>query len=144
MAGALPITVNEDKTRIAVSGSFDFLGAANATWSAVLLLLAVAPDRCSASGIKSELLIGWETRVPVSEKAARLNPPAPFDREHDGDVRRVCRNVKRWRNAAMALRWTATGMMEAAKGFRCLKAYRLHPSLKIALVAHAADAHQGD
>src|SRR5205807_726822 len=33
-----------------------------------------------------------------------------------GTVRRVCRNVKRWRNAAMALRWTAAGMMEAAKG----------------------------
>jgi hypothetical protein len=39
-----------------------------------------------------------------------------------GTVRRVCRNVKRWRNAAMALRWTAAGMMEAAKGFRRLKA----------------------
>ena len=30
-----------------------------------------------------------------------------------GTVRRVCRNVNRWRNAAMALRWTAAGMMEA-------------------------------
>src|SRR5262245_8443902 len=39
-----------------------------------------------------------------------------------GTVRRVCRNVKRWRNAAM-LRWTAAGMMEAAKGFHRLKAY---------------------
>ena len=29
-----------------------------------------------------------------------------------GTVRRVCRNVKRWRNADMALRWTAAGMME--------------------------------
>jgi len=28
-------------------------------------------------------------------------------------VRSVCRNVKRWRNAAMALRWTAAGMLEA-------------------------------
>jgi hypothetical protein len=35
-----------------------------------------------------------------------------------GTVRRVCRNVKRWRNAAMALRWTSAGLMEAAKGFR--------------------------
>jgi putative transposase len=34
-----------------------------------------------------------------------------------GTVRRVSRNVKRWRNAAMAMRWTAAGMMEAAKGF---------------------------
>ena len=38
-----------------------------------------------------------------------------------GTVRRVCRNVKRWRYAAMALRWTAAGMVEAAKGFRRLK-----------------------
>jgi hypothetical protein len=41
-----------------------------------------------------------------------------------GTVRRVCRNVKRWRNAAMALRWTAAGMLEATKGFRRLKAHK--------------------
>ena len=34
------------------------------------------------------------------------------------------RNVKRWRNAEMALRWTAAGMLEAQKTFRRLKAYR--------------------
>jgi hypothetical protein len=45
-----------------------------------------------------------------------------------GTVRRVCRNVNRWRNAAMALRWTAAGMMEAAKGFRRLKAYKHLPA----------------
>ena len=39
-----------------------------------------------------------------------------------GTVRRVCRNVKRWRDASMALRWTAAAMQEAAKGFRRLKA----------------------
>ena len=55
-----------------------------------------------------------------------------------GTVRRVCRNVKRWRNAAMALRWAAAGMMEAAKGFRRLKAYRHLPILRAALVAHAS------
>jgi putative transposase len=53
-------------------------------------------------------------------------------------MRRVCRNVKRWRNTAMALRWTAAGMMEAAKGFRRLKAYRLLPINRAALVARAA------
>ena len=52
-----------------------------------------------------------------------------------GTVRRVCRNVKRWRNAEMALRWTAAGMMEAAKGFRRLKAYKQSPLLKAALLA---------
>src|SRR5262249_14360351 len=53
-----------------------------------------------------------------------------------GTVRRVCRNVKRWRNAAMALSWTAAGMMEAAKGFRRLKAYKQLPVLRAALAAH--------
>ena len=55
-----------------------------------------------------------------------------------GTVRRVCRNVKRWRNADMALRWTAAGMMEAAKGFRRLKAHKQLPILKAALAAHQA------
>ena len=53
-----------------------------------------------------------------------------------GTVRRVCRNVKRWRNADMALRWTVAGIMEAAKGFRRLKAYKQLPALKAALLAH--------
>jgi putative transposase len=55
-----------------------------------------------------------------------------------GTVRRVCHNVKRWQDAAMALRWTAAGMMEAAKGFRRLKAYRQLPCLRTALAAHQA------
>jgi putative transposase len=41
-----------------------------------------------------------------------------------GTIRRVTRNVKRWRNGRMALRWVAAGMMEAAKGFRKLKAHK--------------------
>ena len=39
---------------------------------------------------------------------------------------------------AMALRWTAAGMMEAAKGFRRLKAHKQLPILKAALAAHHA------
>jgi hypothetical protein len=53
-----------------------------------------------------------------------------------GTVRRVCRSVKRWRNAAMALRWTAAGMMEAAKGFRRLKAYTHLPVLRASPATH--------
>jgi len=41
-----------------------------------------------------------------------------------GTVRRVNRNVKRWRSASMSLRWTAAAMLEAKKGFRRLKAYK--------------------
>ena len=48
-------------------------------------------------------------------------------------VRQVCRNVKRWRNARMALRWTGAGMLEAGKGLRRLKAYKQLPVLKTAL-----------
>ena len=32
-----------------------------------------------------------------------------------GTVRQVTRNVKRWRHAEMALRWTAAAMLEARK-----------------------------
>ena len=48
-------------------------------------------------------------------------------------MRRVQRNVKRWRNAEMALRWTAAGLLEAQKTFRRLKAYRQLPILDAAL-----------
>ena len=53
----------------------------------------------------------------------------------NGTIRRICRNVKRWRDANMALRWTAAGMIEAAKGFRRLKAWKQLPILKAALTA---------
>jgi transposase-like protein len=51
-------------------------------------------------------------------------------------IRQVCRNVKRWRNAKMGLRWTAAGMLEAKKGFRRLKAHKHLPVLKAALQNH--------
>lgn len=35
----------------------------------------------------------------------------------NGTVRRVCRNLKHWRDAAMALRWAGAAMLEAAKKF---------------------------
>jgi hypothetical protein len=52
-----------------------------------------------------------------------------------GSIRRVCRNVKRWRDAPMALRWTGAAMQEAAKGFRRLKAHKQLPVLRQALAA---------
>jgi transposase-like protein len=51
-------------------------------------------------------------------------------------IRQVCRNVKRWRDAQMALRWTAAGMLQAGKGFRRLKACKHLPALKAALKKH--------
>jgi putative transposase len=60
-----------------------------------------------------------------------------------GTIRRVCRNVKRWRDASMALRWTAAAMQEAAKGFRRLKAGKQLPLLRAALAAHQS-RHAGE
>ena len=57
-----------------------------------------------------------------------------------GTVRMVQHNVKRWRNAEMALRWTAAGLLEAQKTFRRLKAYRQLPILRAALEDHVKQA----
>ena len=51
-------------------------------------------------------------------------------------LRQVCRNVKRWRDVRMALRWTGTAMLEAKKTFRRLKAYKQLPVLRAALLRH--------
>ena len=58
-----------------------------------------------------------------------------------GVIAGATRNVKRWRNAEMALRWTAAGLLEAQKTFRRLKAYRQLPILRNALQEHLRKAH---
>lgn len=96
-----------------------------------------------ARGVAASILEGLDEMLTVN----RLSLPAQLRRSLActngienmmGTVRRVCRNVKRWRNVDMALRWTAAGMMEAAKGFRRLKAHKQLPILKAALAAHHA------
>ena len=96
-----------------------------------------------APGVAASILEGLDEILTVN----RLGLPAQLRRSLActnsienvmGTVRRVCRNVKRWRNAAMALRWTAAGMLEAAKGFRRLKAHKQLPILRAALAAHHA------
>src|SRR5262249_2695852 len=94
-----------------------------------------------APGVAASLLEGLDEMLTV----ARLKLPTPLRRllactnvieNIMGTVRRVWRNVKRWRNAAMALRWTAAGMLEATKGFRRLRAHKHLPVLRAALAAH--------
>jgi len=46
-----------------------------------------------------------------------------------GTLKRVSRNVTRWRSGGMALRWAVTGLLEAQKTFRRLKGYRELPAL---------------
>ncbi len=51
-------------------------------------------------------------------------------------LQQVCRNIKRWRDARMALRWTGTAMLETAKSFRRLKAHKQLPVLRAALLRY--------
>ncbi|MGH2650114.1 MAG: IS256 family transposase [Actinomycetota bacterium] len=51
-------------------------------------------------------------------------------------ARDTSRNVKRWRDGRMALRWTAAGMLEAEKQFRRVNGYRDLHVLKRALERH--------
>jgi putative transposase len=93
-----------------------------------------------APGVSGSILEGLDEMLTVT----RLGLPTELRRalactniieNMMGTVRRVCRNVKRWRTASMALRWTAAAMHEAKKGFRKLKAYKQLPVLRMALKA---------
>jgi len=48
-------------------------------------------------------------------------------------VRRTQRNVKRWRQGDMRLRWTAAGLAEAQASFRRVKGHRDLPALGAAI-----------
>ena len=52
-------------------------------------------------------------------------------------ARNTNRNVTRWRDGQMVLRWTAAGMLNAQRSFRRLKGYRQMPKLVTALHRHA-------
>jgi putative transposase len=49
------------------------------------------------------------------------------------------RNVKRWRDGQMALRWCAAGMLEAGHQFRRVNGHMHLPKLRAALNAHFAE-----
>src|SRR6516162_8014167 len=94
-----------------------------------------------APGVAASILEGLDEILTVT----RLGLPAELRRSLActniienmmGTIRRVCRNVKRWQDASMALRWTSAAMLEAAKGFRRLKAYKQLSALRMALAAH--------
>ncbi len=56
-----------------------------------------------------------------------------------GLLKRVTRNVKRWRGGAMARRWAATALMEAEKSFRKVRGFHEMPQLVAALGRKRAD-----
>jgi putative transposase len=50
-----------------------------------------------------------------------------------GSIRRVSRNVKRWKGPDMIRRWSALGIVAAEKKFRRIKGYREMEALRRAL-----------
>ena len=52
-------------------------------------------------------------------------------------ARTTNRNVTRWRDGKMVLRWTAAGMVNAERSFRRIKGYKQMPDLVDALYRHA-------
>ncbi len=50
--------------------------------------------------------------------------------------KRVCRRVTRWQNGTMARRWAVTGLLDAAKRFRCIRGHADLRRLTAALDAH--------
>jgi transposase-like protein len=93
------------------------------------------------SGVAGSILEGIDeiltvTRLGLPKELRRSLACTNIIENVMSTVRRVCRNVKRWRSASMAMRWTAAAMQEAAKGFRRLKAHKQLPALRAALEAH--------
>ena len=52
-------------------------------------------------------------------------------------ARATNRNVTRWRDGQMVLRWTAAGMLNAERSFRRIKGHKQMPQLVTALQLHA-------
>ena len=52
-------------------------------------------------------------------------------------ARATNRNVTRWRDGQMVLRWTAAGLLNAERSFRRIKGYKQMPQLVDALRRHA-------
>ena len=91
-------------------------------------------------GISASILEGLDevlcvVRLGLPKELRRSLACTNIIENMNGTIRQVTRNVKRWRDASMALRWTAAGMMEAKNGFRRLKAYKQLSVLKNALLA---------
>lgn len=96
-----------------------------------------------APGVSGSLLEGIDeiltvTRLGLPPELRRSLACTNIIENMMGTIRSVCRNVKHWGSASMALRWTAAAMLEAQKGFRRLKAYQQLPALRTALAAHQA------
>jgi putative transposase len=117
--------------------------ATAATAKKKLMQLASWLEANGEDGAAASLREGLDETLTVM----RLNLPAALRRTFattnpienmNGSLRRIARNVKRWKDETMIRRWVALGIAEAQKGFRRVKGYVHMPSLVAALRPSAA------
>ena len=105
-----------------------------------LRVLASELDR-SHPGAAASLREGLEETLTVTRLGVRgalkktLASTNPCESMID-TVKRASRNVKRWQNGDMCLRWTAAGMLEAERQFRKIIGYRHLARLAVAVERH--------
>jgi transposase-like protein len=91
-----------------------------------------------APGVSATILEGMDelltvVRLKLPQQRRRSLACTNVIENMMGSIRRVCHDVKRWRDAPMALRWTGAAIREAAKGLRRLKAHKQLPVLRGAM-----------
>ena len=102
-----------------------------------LRLLATELDR-SHPGAAASLREGMEETLTLTRLGIRGSLKRTLESTNPCEsmiecVRRSARNVKRWQSGDMALRWTAAGMLEAERQFRCIIGYRDLAKLSLAI-----------
>jgi putative transposase len=113
-----------------------------------LRALAAELDR-SHPGAAASLREGLEETLTVTRLGVRgdlrktLQSTNPCESMID-TVRRTARNVKRWQNGDMCLRWTAAGMREAEQQFRRVIGHRNLGKLAIAVERDIAAKRAAD
>ena len=85
---------------------------------------------------------GLEEMFTVARSASTAASRRPSPRSNPIEsmisiARTTNRNVTRWRDGQMVLRWTAAGMLNAERSFRRIKGYKQMPQLVAALRRHA-------
>ena len=90
------------------------------------------PDAADSlrEGLEETLTLkDWGLPAALERTLSTTNPIENLN----GAIRRVTRNVKRWRDGNMIRRWTAAAILEAQRGFRRLRGYKGMPALIRAL-----------
>ena len=86
-----------------------------------------------APGVSGSILEGIDeiltvTRLGLPMQLRRSLACTNIIENMNGTIRRVCRNVKRWRDAEMALRWTARWHDGSREGIQALQSLQATPS----------------